>query len=103
MARAGTHYTVPLVTLMAIGAAIAMARRPKLAAYAVACSCVMALFFNVTVLHFGRHLYPPDPAGYAQARAVALSARPYVSTRPITRERSLWPRPTSTSVSCRPA
>jgi uncharacterized membrane protein len=76
MARAGTHYTVPLVTLMAIGAAIAMARRPKLAAYAVACSCVMALFFNVTVLHFGRHLYPPDRAGYAQARAVALSARP---------------------------
>jgi hypothetical protein len=80
MARAGTHYSVPLVTLMAIGAAIAMARRPKLAAYAVACSCVMGLFFNVTVLHFGRHLYPPDPAGYAQARAVALSARPYVYT-----------------------
>ncbi|MBV8338968.1 MAG: DUF2079 domain-containing protein [Candidatus Eremiobacteraeota bacterium] len=80
LARAGTHWTVPLVTLIAIGAAIAIARYPRWASWAFGCAIVMALFFNVTVVHIGRHLYPPDTAGYAQARAVALSGRPAVYT-----------------------
>ena len=80
LARAGTHWTVPLVTLIALGAAIAIAQRPAWASWAIGCSIVMALFFNVTVLHLGRHLYPRDTAGYAQARAVALSGRRAVYT-----------------------
>jgi len=81
MARAGTHYSVPLVTLIAIGAANAIARRPVLAKYALAGSVVMAAFFNVTVLHIGRHLFAPDAAGYARARQIALSGKPYTFTR----------------------
>jgi uncharacterized membrane protein len=81
MARAGTHYSVPFVTLVAIGAAAAIARRPTFAWYAVVCSVIMATFFNVTVLHFGRHLYLPATAAYAQARRIALSGQPYVYTR----------------------
>jgi uncharacterized membrane protein len=80
LARAGTHWTVPLVTLIAIGAAVAIARYPGWAVWALACSLVMALFFNVTVLHFGRHLFPPDTAGYAKARAVAVSNAPAIYT-----------------------
>jgi uncharacterized membrane protein len=81
MARAGTHYSVPFVTLVAIGAAAAVARRPAFASYAVVCSAIMAVFFNVTVLHFGRHLYPPATAAYARARQIALSGQTYVYTR----------------------
>lgn len=81
MARAGTHYSVPLVTLIALGAALAVARRPVFAKYALACSLIMAVFFNVTVLHIGRHLYAPDVAGYMQARQIALSHQPYTYTR----------------------
>lgn len=80
LARAGTHWTVPLVTLITIGAASAIARRPVLARYAFVMSIIMATFFNVTVLHFGRYLFPPDTAGYAKARAVALSGKPAVYT-----------------------
>ncbi len=76
LARAGTHWTVSLVTLIALGAAIAIARYPAWARWAFACSLLMATFFNVTVLHLGRHLYPADVVGYAQARAVAVSGRP---------------------------
>jgi uncharacterized membrane protein len=80
LARAGTHWTVPLVSLIAIGAVVAIGRRPVLARYAFGCSIIMALFFNVTVLHFGRYLFPADAAGYAQARAVALSGKMVVYT-----------------------
>jgi hypothetical protein len=78
--RAGTHWTVPIVTLIAIGAAIAIARRPRLAPWALGMSIVMALLFNVTVFHIGRYLFPPDDAGYAQARKDALSGKPAVYT-----------------------
>ena len=81
MARAGTHYSVPLVTLIAIGAAAAIASRPAVAWYAVVCSFVMALFFNVTVLHIGRHLFAPDTADYRTARQIARSGLPYTYTR----------------------
>ena len=81
LARAGTHWTVPLVTLIAIGAVVAIARRPNLARYAFTFSIIMALLFNhATVLHFGRRLYPPETQGYLRARADALSGRPAVYT-----------------------
>jgi uncharacterized membrane protein len=68
---AGSYYTEALVTLVAIGAAIAVAHRPVTARVALACSVVMALFFNTTVLHFGRHPFSRDPQ-YDVARKWAL-------------------------------
>lgn len=70
MARAGTHYTEPLIALCAVGAAIALRDRPQLARWAAALSIAMALFFNTTVLHFGRHLYTAD-GRYVRARQLA--------------------------------
>lgn len=61
MYQTGYYYTEALVTLIAIASAVALVRRPALAAYALAGSCVMALFFNTTALHFGRGLFSPDP------------------------------------------
>jgi uncharacterized membrane protein len=81
LARAGTHWTVPLVSLIAIGAVVAIVRRPMLARYAFALSILMALFFNhATVVRFGRHLCPDETVGYARARADALSGRRAVYT-----------------------
>lgn len=73
MARAGTEWTEPLVALIAIGAAIAMARRPAFAPAALICATIMTLLFNTTVLHFGRHLFPPQPEAYERARAIGES------------------------------
>lgn len=70
MARAGTHYTEPLIALCALGAAAAMRERPALSRWALGLSLIMALLFNTTVLHFGRHLYAPDEAAYRRARAL---------------------------------
>jgi uncharacterized membrane protein len=75
MARAGTEWTEPLVALLAIGAAIAAAQRQAFARAALICSVIMALFFNTTVLHFGRHLFPPQTAAYEHARAIATSGK----------------------------
>jgi uncharacterized membrane protein len=69
--EAGSYYTEALVTLIAIGAAIVVAARPLWARAALACSFIMALFFNTTVLHFGRHPFSRDPQ-YDVARAWAL-------------------------------
>jgi uncharacterized membrane protein len=75
LARAGTHYTEPLVALIAVGAVVAIASRPWLARYALVCSLVMALFFNhESVLHFGRTLFDPDPR-YPALRALATTDR----------------------------
>lgn len=78
LANIGFHWTIPMVTLMAIAAVIGIHRQPKLAAFALAGSIFMALFFNPTVLHIGRYLFPPDWDGYARARAYALSGNPVV-------------------------
>ncbi|MDQ6781296.1 MAG: DUF2079 domain-containing protein [Candidatus Eremiobacteraeota bacterium] len=75
LANIGFHWTIPMFTLMAIAAVLGIRRQPKLAQYALAGSIVMALFFNPTVLHIGRYLFPPDWAAYARARADALSGR----------------------------
>jgi hypothetical protein len=72
--RAGNYYTEPLVTLTAIGAAVALAARPQLARYALAGSLLMALFFNTTVLHLGRRPFSADPQ-YEVARKWATTSR----------------------------
>lgn len=80
LARAGVHYTQALVALVALGAVIAIRRRPRLAVWSLACSCVMALFFNTTVLHFGRHLYSPDWTAVKQAHGLVHSQEAIVFT-----------------------
>jgi hypothetical protein len=52
-----------------------MRQRPVLAKWSLALSVVMALFFNTTVLHFGRHLYVPDEAAYQRARVLVSEQR----------------------------
>ncbi|MBV9646372.1 MAG: DUF2079 domain-containing protein [Candidatus Eremiobacteraeota bacterium] len=68
---AGSYYTESLVALIAIGAGIALASRPRWARIALVCAFVMAIFLNTTVLHFGRHPFSRDPQ-YGIARAWAL-------------------------------
>jgi uncharacterized membrane protein len=68
LARSGSYYTIPLVTLLGIGAAVAVVRAPRLARAALVLSVASALTLNPTVLRFGRHLSSPDPQ-YAAARA----------------------------------
>jgi uncharacterized membrane protein len=87
LARAGTHYTEPLIALCAIGAAVAMRERPALAKWALTLSVLMALFFNTTVLHFGRHLYATEDAAYRRARALVREQRPIAFTAD---DQSLW-------------
>lgn len=67
---AGSYYTEALVTLAVIGAVVALTKRPVLAPWMVGSAAVMALFFNTTVLHLGRHTFSYDPQyGAAQAWA----------------------------------
>ncbi len=73
--RAGYYYTEPLVCLVTIGAAVALATRPRLARWAIGLALLMALFFNTTVLHLGRRPFSVDPQ-YAAARAWAQTTAP---------------------------
>jgi carboxyl-terminal processing protease len=68
LARSGSYYTIPIVTLFGLGAALAVARIPRLARVALVLSVLCALTLNPTVLRFGRHLTSPD-ALYPVARA----------------------------------
>jgi uncharacterized membrane protein len=68
LARAGSYYTIPLVTLCALGAAVVVARSPLTARYALGLSVLAALTLNPTVLRIGRHLTSPDVL-YPVARA----------------------------------
>jgi len=68
LARSGSYYTIPLVTILGIGAAVAVVREPRFARVALALSFAAALTLNPTVLRFGRHLSSPDPL-FAVARA----------------------------------
>jgi uncharacterized membrane protein len=74
MYRSGYYYTEPFVALVTVGAAIALAKHPRLGRYAVIGSVLMALFFNTTVLHIGRRPFSADPQ-YGAARAWALTER----------------------------
>ena len=73
--QAGEYYSAPLISLLAIAAAYAVARRPLFARAIPATAAVMALFFNVTVLHWHRHPFRSDPL-YDVARAWAVTGRP---------------------------
>ncbi len=68
LARSGSYYTIPIVTLCALGAAWAIVKRPRFAPAALVMSALCVLFLNTTVLRFGRHLTSVDPQ-YAIARA----------------------------------
>ncbi len=68
LARSGSYYTIPLVTLAGIGAAAVIARSPRTARAALILSALCALTLNPTVLRLGRHLSAPDPL-YPVARA----------------------------------
>jgi uncharacterized membrane protein len=72
--QAGNYYTITLVTIVCLASAYVLARRPLWARIALPCAAIMALFFNTTVLHFGRHLYRSDPL-YPVARAWSLANR----------------------------
>jgi uncharacterized membrane protein len=73
--QAGGYYTISLVTLIAIAAAYVVAQKPRFAWYMPPAAAVMALAFNVTVLHVGRKPFSPDPQ-YAIAQAWARSNQP---------------------------
>ncbi|HTX60666.1 MAG TPA: DUF2079 domain-containing protein [Verrucomicrobiae bacterium] len=72
--QAGNYYTIALVTVATLAGAYVLAQRPRWARIALGCAVVMALFFNTTVLHFGRHLYRCDPL-YPVARAWSLASQ----------------------------
>ena len=73
--QAGTYYSIALVTLIAIASAYVVAKRPRFARVVPVTALLMALLFNVTVVHFGRHLFAEDPQ-YGIARAWGASSRP---------------------------
>ncbi|HEV7180519.1 MAG TPA: DUF2079 domain-containing protein, partial [Candidatus Baltobacteraceae bacterium] len=74
LARAGVHYTEPLVACAALAAALVLRRDERFARWALALSFVMALLFNTTILHAGRHLYAANGA-YFRARLLAGTDR----------------------------
>jgi uncharacterized membrane protein len=75
LARSGSYYTIPLLTLLGIGTAVTVARSPRFARAALVLSILCALTLNPTVLRFGRHLSSPDPL-YPVARAWGDVERP---------------------------
>lgn len=82
LATGGWHYTIPLVTIMVIGVVFVVAERPRFARALVPAALAMALAFNPTVLHVGRHRVPPDWHAYCAAEAVAndRSARAFYTS-----------------------
>lgn len=61
MYQTGNYYTIPIITLVMVGGIVALAKRERWTIAAGICAAVMVLFFNTTVLHFGRHLFTCDP------------------------------------------
>jgi len=72
---AGSYYTIQLVTVCVVGTAIVVGRRPAFARRAIAGSALMALFFNTTVLHFGRRPFARDPQYAAAERWARTNAQ----------------------------
>jgi len=71
MAHGGSHYTVPLVTIIAIGSAVAASEHPRFLRLVLPCAFLSALLLNTTVLRFGRHEVPPDWTRYCAATRAA--------------------------------
>ena len=70
----GSHYVVPLATLVAIGAAQSIAKRPKIVRLAIPCTILAVLFLSPTPLRLGRWPYIVDPIAYSRALALRDSA-----------------------------
>jgi uncharacterized membrane protein len=75
LARGGSHYTTPLLTIIAIGTVFAVRERPTTARFLVPAALVMMIFFNVTVFRIGRHEYPPAWGRYCEAERAASDGR----------------------------
>lgn len=75
--QAGVYYDIPLIAVIAIASAYVVARTPRFAQVMPATAVVMALAFNVTVLHPGRRPFSVDPQ-YAAAAAWAHTSQPVV-------------------------
>lgn len=73
--QAGVYYDIPLIITIAIASAYVVARTPRFARVMPASALVMALGFNVTVLHIGRRPFTQDPQ-YAAAAAWSRTAQP---------------------------
>lgn len=73
--QAGVYYDIPLIITIAIASAYAAARTPRFARVMPATALIMALAFNVTVLHPGRRPFTQDPQ-YAVAAAWSRTAQP---------------------------
>jgi uncharacterized membrane protein len=72
--QAGSYYTIMLVTAVVTASVYVLARKPRWATLVIPSSLIMALFFNTTVLHFGRHLYSCD-SQYGAARAWSFTTQ----------------------------
>lgn len=72
--QAGVYYDIPLIVTIAIASAYVAARVPRFARVMPATALVMAIGFNVTVMHFGRHPFAQDPQ-YAAAAAWSRTAQ----------------------------
>jgi uncharacterized membrane protein len=72
--QAGSYYTVMIVTAVVLASAYVLARNVGWARLSVVTSLVMALFFNTTVLHFGRQWYSCDPL-YSRALAWSFTQK----------------------------
>jgi len=81
IARIGTHWTAPLVIATALAAAYVVARRPAFATPMLVCAALCALFFNDTVLKFGRYPFIVDRTAYAHAVALRGAERTVVVPR----------------------
>lgn len=75
--QAGVYYDIPLITVIALASAYVVARTPRFAKVMPATALVMALAFNVTVLHLGRRPFSVDPQ-YAVAAAWAHTSQSVV-------------------------
>lgn len=75
LGQAGNYYTIPFVTAVALASLFVLARKPRWTRAALLCAVFMALFFNTTVVHFGRHPFTVDPQ-YRMARAWGDSSLP---------------------------
>lgn len=74
VARIGTHWTAPILIATALGAAVVIARRPRLAPAMLACASICALAVNDTDLKIGRWPYIVDWTTYGAALQLRAAA-----------------------------
>ena len=79
--RVGSHYTVPLLAVTAIAAAIGLRVAPRISAAILPAAIIATLFFNDTGLRAGRWPYVVDWAAYARARVLRDSGAAVMLSR----------------------